>query len=263
MPLCQVDASPCDTLQPMHGSPDICVGFIRKPTSSTTSLAISISNFLLPLRTSASAEEVRRYRQRANQSKDQPEHLSQSRFNTLSSLTLSLPKPINKSLSLFFFHKGSSRTMLHGSPMIIQLLKSDRVENWQEYLQCQVQDHPAWKSFPNIKTLEIDPRKPICVGYWEGGNSLPNANELIGSGSIAELLNLVENSKSSIILPQHGGNKGRIASESIRVGYTVHIWIIGDESDDEAVEDNVLLVASSPPLPPPPPPAESTRVRGG
>ncbi|KAG0137920.1 hypothetical protein HOY82DRAFT_597186 [Tuber indicum] len=82
-------------------------------------------------------------------------------------------------------------------------------------------------------------------------------------GSIAELLKLVENPKSSIILPQHGGNKGRKASESIRVGYTVHIRIIGDESDDDAVEDNVLLVASSPPPPPPPPPAESTRVRRG
>ncbi|RPA91875.1 hypothetical protein L873DRAFT_260235 [Choiromyces venosus 120613-1] len=92
--------------------------------------------------------------------------------------------------------------------MIIQLLKSDRVDNWQEYLRAQVQDHPAWKSFPNIKSQEIDPHKPICVGYWEGGNSLPNANELVGGGTIVDLLKLVDNPKTTIMLPQHGGNKG-------------------------------------------------------
>ena len=127
--------------------------------------------------------------------------------------------------------------------MIIQLCKSDRIENWQEYLQGQVADHPAWRSFPQIRTQEIDPSKPICVGYWEGGNSLPNANELIGSGTIADLLKLVDNPKSNTMLSQPGGNKGRRPNESIRIGYTVHIRNIGDESEDDTNEN----LDSSPP----------------
>ena len=104
--------------------------------------------------------------------------------------------------------------------MIIQHCKSDHIENWQDYLQGKVADHPAWRSFPQIGTPEIDPSKPICVGYWEGGNSLPNANELIGSGTIADLLKLVDNPKSNTVLShcQPGGNKGRRPNESIRIG---------------------------------------------
>jgi len=113
---------------------------------------------------SVRSQEVRRQRQGADQSKDQPESSSQSRYNTLSLLSSSTPKPLNKSLSLFFFWKWSSRATLHGSPMIIQLQKLDRVDDWQEYLHIQVQDHPALKSFPNVRTQEIDPNKPICIG---------------------------------------------------------------------------------------------------
>lgn len=116
--------------------------------------------------------------------------------------------------------------------MIIQLCKSDRIENWQKYLQAQVQDHPAWPSFPQIRTQEIDPSKPICVGYWEGGNTLPNANELIGSETIADLLKLVDNPKSNTVLSQHGGMNGRRPNESIRIRYTVHIRNVGDDSED-------------------------------
>ena len=208
------------------------------------SLSQSTSTNYFQSAKSATSEEVRRQRQRADQFKDQPESSSQSRFNTLSLLSSPMPKPLNKFSSLFFFRKGSSRATLHSSPKIIQLLKSDRIEDWQEYLCAQVQDHPAWKSFPNIRTQEIDPNKPICVGYWEGGSSLPNTNELIGSGLISDLLKLVDNPKSAIILPQHGGNKGRKSSESIRIGYTVHIRIIGDDSD----EDNHEHIPSSPPI---------------
>ena len=192
---------------------------------------------------SGTSEEVRRQRQRADQSKDQPESSSQSRYNTLSLLSSSTPKPLNKSLSLFFFRKGSSRATLHGSPMIIQLQKLDRVDDCQEYLRIQVQDYPAWKSFPNVRTQEIDPNKPICVGYWEGGSTLLNANKLIGGGSINDLLKLVDNPKSTISLPQHGVNKGRKSSELIRIRYTVHIRIIGDDSD----EDHHEHIPSSPP----------------
>jgi len=78
--------------------------------------------------------------------------------------------------------------MLHNSPKIIQQCKSDRVKDWQEYLQAQVRDNPALRSFPQIRTPEIDPLKPICVGYCEGGNLLPNTNDLIGTGRIAESL---------------------------------------------------------------------------
>ena len=127
--------------------------------------------------------------------------------------------------------------------MIIQLCKFDRIENWQKYLQEQVADHPAWQLFPEIRTREIDPSKPICVGYWEGGNSLPNANELIGSGTIANLLKLVDNPKSNTMLSQPGGNKGRRPNESIRTGYTVHIRNIGDKLEDDTNEN----IDSSPP----------------
>ena len=127
--------------------------------------------------------------------------------------------------------------------MVIQLCKSDRIEDWQEYLQAQVQDHPTWRSFLHIRTQEIDPLKPICVGYWEGGNSLPNANELIGSGTISDLLKLVDNSKSNNILSQHGGIKARRPNESIRIRYTVHIRNIDDESEEDTSYD----CSSSPP----------------
>ena len=180
-------------------------------------------------------DEVRRQRQHADHLRKQHKSLTQNRYNTLSSFTSSAaPKPINKSLSLFFFRKGSSCAILHGSPMIIQLYKSDRIENWQEYLQVQVQDHPAWWSFPPIRTQEIDPSKLICVGYWEGGNTLPNANQLIGNGSIVDLLKLVDNPKSNTILSQHGGIKARRPNESIRVGYTVHIRNVGNDSEEDS-----------------------------
>jgi len=107
--------------------------------------------------------------------------------------------------------------------MIIYLSKSDQIINWHDYLRAQVCDHPAWRSYPHIRTPEIDPQKPICVGYWEGGNLLPNANELIGGGTIVDLLKLVDNPKSNSILTQHSMAKARRSNESIRIGYTVHI----------------------------------------
>ena len=153
--------------------------------------------------------EVRRQRQRADNSREQPETLSQTRYNTLSSLTSPSPKPVNKSPSLFFFRKGSSRAVLHGSLIIIYLSKSDRIGDWQEYLRAQVCNHPTWRSYPDIRTQEIDQQKPICVGYWEGGNSLPNANELSGSSTISDLLKLVDNPKSNTIPSQLSGTKTR------------------------------------------------------
>ena len=129
--------------------------------------------------------------------REQSESLSRSRFNSLTSLSILSGRPLSKSLSLFFFRKGSNRPTLHGLPTLIQLSKVDHIPDWQQYLQQQVQEHPAWKSYPNIKSFEIDSHKPICVGFWEGGNTLPNANELTGSGIIEDLLLLVENPKWS------------------------------------------------------------------
>jgi len=107
------------------------------------------------------------------------------------------------------------------------------MENWQEYLHTQVRDHPAWRSFPQIQTQEIDPLKQICVGYWEGGNSLPNANDLVGGGTIADLLKLVDNPKAATILAHPSGIKARRSNQSIRIGYTVCIRNIGDESEED------------------------------
>lgn len=106
-------------------------------------------------------------------------------------------------------------------------------------MQQQIQEHPAWKSYPNIKSFKIDPHKPICVGLWEGGNTLPNANELTGSGIIADLLQLVENPKSGpgSTNMDSASRGGRITTESIKIAYTVHIRTIGDCSDEESEAD--------------------------
>ena len=113
--------------------------------------------------------------------------------------------------------------------MNIQLCKSDRIKNWQEYLQVQVQDYLAWWLFPQIRTHEMDSSKPFCVGYREGGNTLPKTNELIESGTVVDLLNLVDNPKSNTVLSQPGGIKGRRPNESIWIRYTVHIRNISDD----------------------------------
>jgi len=80
--------------------------------------------------------------------------------------------------------------------MINHYNKFDRISDWQIYLQQEVLVHPAWRSYPKIKDLEINPHTAICVGYWEGGNTQPAANELLGSGSISDLLWVVKNPKT-------------------------------------------------------------------
>jgi len=99
--------------------------------------------------------------------------------------------------------------------MIIYLSKSDPIVDWQDYLRVQVFDHSASRSYPHIRIQEIDPQMPMWVGYWEGGNSLPNANELIGGGgTTVDLLKLVDNSKSNSIFIQHSMVKARRPNES-------------------------------------------------
>ena len=198
----------------------------------------------MPIRTSGVREEVRRQCQWFDNSHEHQESLTPTRYNTLSSLTSPISQPNNKSLSLFFFRKRRSHAVLHGSPMVIQLCKSDRIEDWQEYLQAQAQDHPAWRSFAHIRTKEFDPPKPICVEYWEGGNSLSNINEAIGSGTISNLLKLVDNPKDNNILSQHSRIKARRPNESIRIGYTVHIRNIDYESEEDTSIDFSSLLPS-------------------
>ena len=59
----------------------------------------------------------------------------------------------------------------------------------------------------------------------------------------------MDNPKTNPILSQHSGAKGRRPSESIRIGYTVHIRNVGDESEEDVDINNNL--SSSPSLPHP------------
>ena len=58
------------------------------------------------------------------------------------------------------------------------------------------------------------------------------------------MLKLVDNPKSNSILTQHSTSKARRPNESIRIGYTVHIRTIGDDSE----EDTNVNFPSSPPV---------------
>ena len=96
--------------------------------------------------------------------------------------------------------------------------------------------HPAWLSYPNIKSYELHPRLPICVGYWDGTTTgiAPNANPLQNSGIIADLLRLTDNPKSPHLIQTHltTVKSSRSPSSILRMAITIHIRPIGDDSDD-------------------------------
>ena len=81
----------------------------------------------------------------------------------------------------------------------------------------------------------IDSDHPICLGFWEGNSNTSNANTLIGSGIVADLLRLTENPKNSARTQQYPSiSEGHWATTTLRIAYTVSIRCIGIVySDDE------------------------------
>ena len=204
----------------------------------------------LPIQGSTVSTEVNAQRQRITTSK-QPDG---GRFKGFTTLGIQPAKPVSRSLALFFFPKGNTRGAFHGVPTILHFIKSEQVPDWQHFLTNQVLQHPAWRTYPNIKQYIIDQNHPICVGFWEGNSNTPNANALIGSGTITDLLRLTENPKISagVQQPPHTSRgPGRQPPTTFRMAYTVFIRRIGivysDEEDEHSVpidSDEITKTAS-------------------
>ena len=193
------------------------------------------------VRTSQTTAEIRSFRQRVDTSKEVPEVLNRvGKFNTLNNSMLQGSRSTTlypRQVSLFFMKKGYSKAVAHGSAKVIKFNKADVIANWQEYLVSEVLSHPAWKSFPNGQQYEIDPKRGVCVGFWEA-SGIPNANMMEGSGSIANLLEMCENPRlqeKNLTATTSGTGKGGRSSPvlSIRMAYTVHIRIINDSSSED------------------------------
>lgn len=182
-------------------------------------------------------EEVRLHRQRAGNSNEQLEQLNMSgKFNILSQSTGMPGKLFPKQLYLFFHKKGYKEASRHGSASLIHLDPKTAIPNWQSYLSDLVTSHVSWKSFPKIREYEINPKLPICVGFWEGGNTLPNTNELVGQGTMADLLRLVQNPKIASLTASTAsgtGKGGKRSTESIKMAFTVHIRQQHEDSDED------------------------------
>ena len=158
----------------------------------------------------------------------------QARFNILTTLGSPTAKPVTRFLALFFFPKGNTRGPFHGVPTILHFIRTEHVPDWQHYLTNQVLHHPAWTTYPNIKQYMIDPDHPICVGFWEGNSNTPNANTLIGSGAISDLLRLTENPKNLAGTQQIPSVRGSHRTQTtFRIAYTVFIRRIGIVYSDE------------------------------
>lgn len=146
-------------------------------------------------RTAQISEEVKFQRQRVI-SDDQPKLSSRGRFNALNLLSSPSTKPVQQSIGLFFYRRGL-KAEFHESPTLVEFIRTEPVPNWQHYLKNIVLQHPAWLAYPNIKSFELHPRLPICVGFWDGTTTgvAPNANPLQDSGIISDLLRLTDNPK--------------------------------------------------------------------
>ncbi|RPB03861.1 hypothetical protein L873DRAFT_1841029 [Choiromyces venosus 120613-1] len=246
MPSCQVEA---------WGHPTICIG-CKHPTtihyddanitilgSSSVQLAsTSSSTTILPFtnqhaaRSSAISTEVNLQRQCTNISK-QP-----GRSNILTSLGQQPAKPVARSLALFIFPKGNTRGSFHGVPTIMHFLRSKLIPDWQHYLTNQVLQHPTWTTYPNIKQYIIDSDHPICVGYWEGNSNTPNANALVGGGTIADLLHLTENPKNLAGTQQPPSRRSGRTTTTFHIAYTVFIRRIGMVYSDKELELSEAIV---------------------
>ena len=170
------------------------------PASSSSSM--SLSSTYLPPRSLNISEEVKFQRQRVDPTKlknqlESPS-IQHSKFNTVTTLGSTPTRPIQRSVGLYFYRRGL-KAGIHGSPTLFTCTRTERIADWQQYLNDLVLQHPAWLSYPNIKTLELHSRLPICVGFWDdmtiGIGS--NANILENSGIISDLLDLTESPKTS------------------------------------------------------------------
>jgi len=143
---------------------------------STSSSSSSPSAYNLPRSTHIS-EEVKFQRQRIDPSKAQPEIHRSGKYNTLTMLSNTSTKLIPRSVGLYFYRRGF-KAGFHGSPTLLDFNRFQQIPDWQQYLKNLVLQHTAWLSYPNIKSYELHPRLPICVGYWDGTTTgiAPNAN---------------------------------------------------------------------------------------
>ena len=197
--------------------------------------------FPLP-RSSNISEEVKFQRQRILPLEEQSKLPYRGKFNTLTTLSSPSTKPVQRSIGLFFYRRGL-KAGFHGSPTLVEFIRTEQVPNWQQYLKNIVLQHPAWLSYPNIKSFELHPRLPICVGFWDGTTSgvAPNANPLQNSGIIGDLLHLTDNPKGSSLSQTQLSNikSSRAIGPILRMAITVHIRPIGEDSDDE--HNNIQL----------------------
>ena len=204
--------------------------------SLLSSLSSSSSSSYIAPRSTQISEEVKFQRQRVDPSKHQPETLRSGKFNTLTTLSNTSTKLIPRSVGLYFYRRGF-KAGFHGSPTLLDFNRFQQISNWQLYLKNLVLQHPAWLSYPNIKSYELHPQLPICVGYWDGTTTgiAPNANSLHNTGIISDLLRLTDKPNGPHpIQTQLTTTKGsRSMSSILRMAITVHIRLIGDDSDDE------------------------------
>ena len=138
---------------------------------------MSLPNSNQPPRTLQVSEEVKFQRQRIYPSKEQPEPSHRGKFNTLNLLSSPSTKPVQRSIGLYFYRRGL-KAGFHGSPNLVEFIRTEHIPNWQQYLKNIVLQHPAWLAYPNIKSFELHPQLPICVGFWDGTTTgvAPNAN---------------------------------------------------------------------------------------
>ena len=127
------------------------------------------------------------------------------------------------------------------------------------FLLMIVLQHPAWLAYPNIKSFELHPRLPICVGFWDGTTTgvAPNANPLQDSGIISDLLRLTDNPKgpNSTQTTLSNSKSSKTFGPISRMAITVHIRPLGEDSEDEdhniqlriKQDDNSSSLASLPP----------------
>ncbi|RPA91222.1 hypothetical protein L873DRAFT_1848394 [Choiromyces venosus 120613-1] len=222
MPSCQVEACTCLQILPMRGDPTICIGCKHPTTVHYDDADITILG--------SSSDNARTF---LNNLGDQ---------NILTSLGQQPAKPVARSLALFIFPKGNTRGSFHGVPTIMHFLRSELVPDWQHYLTNQVLQHPAWTTYPNIKQYIIDSDHPICVGYWEGNSNTPNANALVGGGTIADLLHLTENPKNLAGTQQPPSRGSGRTTTTFHIAYTVFIRRIGMVYSDEELELSEAIV---------------------
>ena len=217
--------------------------YLARPTSTnpaSSSSSMSLSSTYLPPRSLHLSEEVKFQRQRVDPTKLKSQlespSMQHSIFNTLTTLGNTATRPIQRSVGLYFYRRGL-KAGFHGSPTLLTFTRTERIADWQQYLKDLVLQHPAWLSYPNIKTMELHSRLPICVGFWDGTTTgiAPNANILENSGIISDLLHLTDSPKASTstqtyLTPLKGS---RSVSSILRMALTIHIRPIGEESEDE------------------------------